>query len=79
MKGGKMNCKWTEVVLSVVILIFAWYTTAYSQEIITIAAALLLIHAFMCKSCNTYAPNGAAKPAGKKPAVKPMPMKKKKK
>ncbi|MAG07531.1 hypothetical protein CMI46_01830 [Candidatus Pacearchaeota archaeon] len=72
-----MNCKWTEIVLSVVILIFAWYATAYSQWVVTIAAALLLVHALMCKSCNTCAPTGAVKPMAKKPMK--MPIKKKKK
>lgn len=46
------NCKWTETVLAIIILVFAFWTSwAYSQWVVIIAAVLLLIHAWACKSC----------------------------
>ncbi|NCO11725.1 hypothetical protein CO038_02225 [Candidatus Pacearchaeota archaeon CG_4_9_14_0_2_um_filter_39_13] len=46
------NCKWTETVLALVIIVFAlWADWMYSQWIVVIAAILLLIHAWACKSC----------------------------
>lgn len=46
------NCKWTEIVLTVLILLFAFIEKTYSKWIIIIAAIILLIHAVMCK-CHT--------------------------
>jgi type IV secretory pathway TrbL component len=45
------NCKWTEIILAVVILIFAFWQTVASKWIIVIAAIVLLLHALMCKNC----------------------------
>jgi len=52
------NCKWTEIVLAVLILIFAIWpaTVSWSNWIVIIAAAILLIHALMCKDCGKCAP-----------------------
>lgn len=47
-----MNCNWVEAVLSVLIIVFAWLQTSYSQWIIIVAAALLLIHTLSCKNCR---------------------------
>jgi len=45
-------CKsWCEVILGVIIAIFALWQTAYSQWIIVIAAVALIIHSFVCKTC----------------------------
>lgn len=46
------NCQWTETILAIVILVFAFWTTwMYSQWVVIIAAILLLIHAWACKNC----------------------------
>jgi len=70
------NCKHTEIVLGLLILIFALWQTAYSQWVVVISAVLLLIHAFWCKnseSCETSSTvtmkprvAGKKKPASKK-------------
>jgi len=45
-------CKsWCEAILAIVILVFAFWQTAYSQWIVVIAAVVLLIHSFTCKKC----------------------------
>ena len=46
------NCRWSEAILSIVILVFAlWPTQIFSANtsmwIVVVAAAVLLIHAFM--------------------------------
>jgi hypothetical protein len=46
------NCKVTEIILGIIILIFAIWTTSWSDWIIIIAAVLLIIHALTCKNCN---------------------------
>ena len=48
-----MNCKctWTNTILAVVIIVFS-FVDWYSQWIIVAAAALILIHAFVHKSCQ---------------------------
>lgn len=45
------NCKWTESVLALLILVFAFWQVAWSQWIIVIAAVILLLHSWMCKTC----------------------------
>ncbi len=40
-----------EAVLAIIILVFSFVETAYSQWIIVIAAIILLIHSFTCKKC----------------------------
>lgn len=62
------NCKITEIILSIVVILFAFVNAAYAKWIVVIAAVLLLIHAFTCR-------NLAACAAGQAPA---MPAKKKK-
>lgn len=46
------NCKWVESALAIIIIVFAFIDKSYSQWIIVIAAALLLIHSWTCKSCG---------------------------
>ncbi|MBI2451987.1 hypothetical protein HYV50_02830 [Candidatus Pacearchaeota archaeon] len=49
-----MMCKsWCELVIAIVILIFALFlwTWAYTQWVIVIAAIVLAIHSFTCKKC----------------------------
>ena len=47
-----MNCKWLEVVLALIVIVFAVWQSMYSQWVIVIAAAIILLHALMCKSCH---------------------------
>ncbi len=47
-----MNCKWIEILLAAIIIVFSFWEQSYSMWIIVIAAILLLAHAFMCNSCH---------------------------
>lgn len=45
-------CKsWCELILAVVIIVFALWQTSVSQWIVVIAGIVLLIHSFTCKTC----------------------------
>lgn len=45
-------CKsWCEAALGIVILVFALWPTTYSNWVIIIASAILIIHSFSCKTC----------------------------
>jgi hypothetical protein len=44
-----MKTEWCEVVIGVLLIVFSNFWN--SQIIITILAAVLIVHAFMCKSC----------------------------
>ncbi|MEK6933585.1 MAG: hypothetical protein AABW75_01780 [Nanoarchaeota archaeon] len=45
-------CKsWCELILAVIIIVFAFWQTAVSMWIIVIAGIVLLIHSFTCKTC----------------------------
>ena len=46
------NCQWTELILGIAIIVFAWWQTSSSQWIVIIAAALLILHSFSCKNCK---------------------------
>lgn len=46
-----MKTEWCEIILAVLILIFNYWNWN-SQVIITILAAVLIVHAFMCKRCS---------------------------
>lgn len=46
------NCTWVESLLAVIVIVFAFWQTSYSQWVIVIAAALLLIHGLWCKNCK---------------------------
>lgn len=45
------NCQWTETVIALVILLFTFWSVQWSQWIVGLAAVVLLLHAWMCKSC----------------------------
>jgi len=63
-----MGCKGLQVVLPIIILIFAFWQTTYSKWIIVIAAVIQLLGAIACGStCST---DTGAKPVMKKPAKK---------
>ena len=45
-------CKsWCELIIALVVIVFAYWQTTYSQWILIIAGIVLLIHSFMCKKC----------------------------
>ena len=46
------NCKVTEGILAVLILVFTFWATVASKWIIVIAAIVLLLHSLMCKNCG---------------------------
>ena len=64
------NCKATEIVLGLIILVFAFWQTMYSKWIIVVAAAILVIHGLMCKNMSNCMPMPAKSPARKKVAKK---------
>ena len=47
-----VNCKYVEIVLGTAIILFAWWQIGASQWIITIAGALLILHALKCDNCR---------------------------
>ena len=64
------NCKWTESVLAIVIIVFALWPALISSAvvgkwIVIVAAALILIHGLACNHCGICAPEDA-KGKGKK-------------
>ncbi len=45
-------CKsWCELLIAIVVIIFALWETTYSKWILVIAGIVLLIHSFTCKKC----------------------------
>jgi len=44
-----MKTEWCEVAIGILLIVFNYWNTAYSQVIITILAAILIVHSFMCK------------------------------
>ena len=64
------NCKLTESILAILIIIFAFWQTAASIWIIVIAAVLLLIHSHKCGGCSTCATCGNEKMPKKKSSRK---------
>ena len=63
------NCSLTEKIVGILVIIFAWWQTGYNDWILTVLGAILIIHAFSCKSCKMPMPAGKA-PMTKKPVVK---------
>ncbi len=48
----RCNCKITEIILGVIILVFVLWQVWIWDWIITIAAILLILHAIRCKNCG---------------------------
>ena len=45
-------CKsWCELIIAIVVIVFALWQTPISQWILVIAGIVLLIHSFTCKVC----------------------------
>ena len=66
------NCKVSEIVLGLIILVFAFWHTAVSDWIIGIAAILLILHGLMQRSMpEKMMPMAqASRPAAKKKVAK---------
>ena len=65
------KCRLTETIIAVVIILFTWWQvgTGVSQWIVTVAAALLILHSFSCGNCGickTCMPEGKSKSKSKK-------------
>ncbi len=58
------NCKVSEIIFGIVVLVFIFWETVASQWIVAIAAALIIIHALACKNlascCAPVAPAAKA-------------------
>lgn len=58
---------WCETIIAIIIFVFAMWPNLigdmYSQWVVVIAAIVLFLHSFMCKSCMMC---DAHKPSGKK-------------
>lgn len=63
-----MRKSWCEVILALIILIFALWPTTYSKWAIAIAAAGLTIHSFICTKClgSNHNKSIGSKPSEKK-------------
>ena len=60
-------CKsWCELIIALVVIIFALWETTYSKWIIVIAGIVLLIHSFTCKKCFTGMKMSDNKNSGRK-------------
>ena len=48
------NCKLTEIIIGVVIIVFTWWQigASISQWIVTIVVALLILRALKCENCG---------------------------
>ena len=45
-------CKsWCELIVAIVVIVFALWETMYSKWILVIAGIVLLIHSFTCRVC----------------------------
>jgi len=47
------NCRWTEIILAIVIVIFSLVKTAASKWLLFAAGIILFLHALICKNCGT--------------------------
>ncbi|MBI2043375.1 hypothetical protein HYT25_03230 [Candidatus Pacearchaeota archaeon] len=66
-----MHCGWIQTILSALILVFViWptsvFSSAVSQWIVVISAALLLIHALVCHKCGGVCAKWMMKSSGRR-------------
>ena len=60
-------CKsWCELIIALIVIIFALWETTYSKWIVVIAGIVLLIHSFTCKKCFLGMKMSDSKDSGKK-------------
>jgi len=46
-------CKsWCELLIGILIVVFAIWETAYSQWVLVVLGIILIGHSFMCKTCH---------------------------
>ena len=64
------NCKTTEIVLALAVLIFAFVDATWAQWIVALAAVLLIVHALTCKEFAACAA-GASESMPAKQSAKP--------
>jgi len=62
------NCRWVETILGLAILVFTWWMVSWGKWVVTIAAAMIILHALMCKNCGAC--SNDVKMAPTKTAVK---------
>ena len=58
------NCKWTEIIVAIIIFIAVIWPAllgSASKWIAAIAAIILFVHALMCKNCGKYDDMGSMK------------------
>ncbi|MDP3881396.1 MAG: hypothetical protein Q8Q31_00775 [Nanoarchaeota archaeon] len=60
------NCRATEIILGIIILVFAIWPMQYSAWIVGIAAVLLILHAAFCKNCAMCKPETVKRAAPKR-------------
>jgi len=60
------NCKHTQIIIGIVILVFTFWIVAWSQWIVAIAAILLILHALKCKACGMGSASMPVKSSKKK-------------
>jgi hypothetical protein len=66
MKGIGSVC---EIVIGVLIIVFALWSTVYSKWIFILLGVILIVHSFMCKMCccgNCEMPEAKKKPGRKR-------------
>lgn len=64
-------CKWCELVIAVIVLVFSFWQTSFSKWVIVAAAVLLALHSFMnCKCCSCGCCGESCETEMKKPMKK---------
>jgi len=57
-------CKsWCELIIAILVVVFALWNTIYSKWILVILGVILAIHSFTCKTC--FVSHGAEMKSGK--------------
>jgi len=52
-----MSCRWCELLLAVVIIVFTWwpmqiFSAVISKWIVIISAVILVVHSLLCHKCH---------------------------
>jgi len=60
------NCKWTEIIIAIVIFVMVVWPgllgSSVSNWVVAIAAIALFLHALMCKNCGACASSATVAP-----------------
>ena len=47
------DCRWTEIIIAVVVIVFSViWSASWTNWVIFVAALVLLVHALTCKNCR---------------------------